>query len=529
MLDPSMCRGKDPNGDQCICTRANETYVEENTNRVLCHNCGHIESAHPEKKPTGRDLNTFIRSYRDAGQTMGTSVKATQEEAAAETNAGLKSGQKKRKSDSRSATDTAPPAKKMAKGKEKEAKKGEKIKLAKVILIVCGLDSDGQLRNSRAPSKKEMVDMRSAGLIVLPSPEKPIVINTAWDSNDVNNYIAKLFPKAMSFLSRQKYRGKPSDGEALKAQLFLGLYKQSHTLTVAGEPFPNGVDIADYSNLRPDKILFIASKNKIPEHRWDWADSESEDLGSDIDTVPSEDIARTPKRPVPRRIIKVKTEPGVKTEPDDEPDMRKAAKMRTRIATGALEYVGIQPSSDPLEPPQAGPSRSTVLVISDDEEENTPPPAESLSALAARRSPSAPLFLAEESAEYRSFFDDEDIPFTTEFSARSPSPPSAPPPAPPTSMWSSSTWAGPSSTPAASASLGPSSGLAASSTAGSNPLPPAPATGASAPWALASLGASSAPTPSLTAGSNSFPPAHPPRFNTMGLGRKGKDPWAKKK
>jgi hypothetical protein len=43
-------------------------------------------------------------------------------------------------------------------------------------------------------------------------------------------------------------------------------------------------------------ICATASKLKIPQRRWDWADSESEDLGSDIDTVKSEDIFMTPRK-----------------------------------------------------------------------------------------------------------------------------------------------------------------------------------------------------------------------------------------
>ncbi|KAJ7865733.1 hypothetical protein B0H14DRAFT_3442758 [Mycena olivaceomarginata] len=104
MSDPTLCRRRDADGNQCICMRAKETYIEEETSRVLCKNCDHIESAHPEPKPT---IGAFVKGFRDAGKlgvASSSSVKASREEAEAETSAGLRP--KKRKSDS--TTDTEP-------------------------------------------------------------------------------------------------------------------------------------------------------------------------------------------------------------------------------------------------------------------------------------------------------------------------------------------------------------------------------------------------------------------------------------
>jgi hypothetical protein len=85
--------------------RAKETYIEEETSRVLCKNCDHIESAHPEPKPS---IGAFVKGFRNAGKlgvASSSSGKASREEAEAETSAGLRP--KKRKSDS--TTDTEPP------------------------------------------------------------------------------------------------------------------------------------------------------------------------------------------------------------------------------------------------------------------------------------------------------------------------------------------------------------------------------------------------------------------------------------
>lgn len=114
-FDPTMCRGKDADGSQCICMRCTETHIVDN--RALCVSCGHIESGHPVPEPPRPKVGSFIRGFQDAGRlgiTPG-SVKTSRADAEAETNAGLR---KKRKSD----TDTEPPSQpvKKAKGKEKE-------------------------------------------------------------------------------------------------------------------------------------------------------------------------------------------------------------------------------------------------------------------------------------------------------------------------------------------------------------------------------------------------------------------------
>ncbi|KAJ7084733.1 hypothetical protein C8R43DRAFT_965245 [Mycena crocata] len=297
MADPTLCRRKDAEGNQCICMRCKETYVEDGTNRVLCKNCDHIESAHPEPKC---NLDTFIRGFKDAakvGSSSSLPVQTSRGEAAAETSAGLRPN--KRKSD----TDTEPPSKKPNKGKgkaksteklkiEEEPKVvGETVKYGKFMFITCGMTS--------MPNTEEMEAMQQAGLVVLSTPSKPLSVNTSWDSQQVNNEVRRLVPAAVAFLERQQYGGNSGDSLAVQKQLFL------------------------------------ASKAKIPHRRWDWEESESEELGSEIDTVPSEDIVHSPlKATKNKKKVIVKTEPGLKG--DQESDMRLAAKMRTRLSTGSL-------------------------------------------------------------------------------------------------------------------------------------------------------------------------------------------------
>ncbi|KAJ7180224.1 hypothetical protein C8R43DRAFT_941902 [Mycena crocata] len=387
MADPTLCRGKDAEGNQCICMCCKETYVEDGTNRVLCKNCDHIESAHPEPK---RNLDTFIRGFKDAakvGSSSSLPVQTSRGEAAAERSAGLRPN--KRKSD----TDTEPPSKKPNKGKgkakstekskpEEEPKVvGETVKYGKFIFITCGMTSDGVLRRPRMPNTEEMEAMRQAGLVVLSTPSKPLSVNTSWDSQQVNNEVRRLVPAAVAFLERQPYGGNSGDSLAVQKQLFLGVLKQGKNLYIAGDPFPTGVELADHcksaGRTSSERLLIIASKAKIPHRRWDWEESESEELGSEIDTVPSEDIVHSPlKATKNKKKVIVKTEPGLKG--DQESDMRLAAKMRTRLSTGSLPKprpLFIRSSSSPI-PGPSGSNSAEVLVVSDDDK--TPPPIASI-------------------------------------------------------------------------------------------------------------------------------------------------------
>ncbi|KAJ7845654.1 hypothetical protein B0H13DRAFT_2363519 [Mycena leptocephala] len=350
MSDPTRCRALEPNGEQCICMRADETYVDDNK-RTRCTNCDHIASAHPNPSQ------------------VSSSVKASPEEAAAETNAGLRNT-KKRKLES-----NAEPVSKKAKAKQAKGKapktEGDQVKYGKAVMLACGV-VDGYLRNSKTPSHQEMQEMRRAKLIVLSSPSQPLSIDTSWTNKEVNAEINRLFPEAMAWLCREH----PSED-----QLWLGATSHKNAVTLAGDPLPTGVELSDYCKVigRPaaDRVLYVASKHRIAKRHWDWALPESEDLGSDIDILPSEDIVKTPPKPRPAykgktKEVKVKAEPEVASGLE-EPDMRKAAKMRTRLDTGTLKRstLFIPGSSDEPEPEVS--NEQDVVVVSDDEDEESLP------------------------------------------------------------------------------------------------------------------------------------------------------------
>ncbi|KAJ6469555.1 hypothetical protein C8R47DRAFT_1301263 [Mycena vitilis] len=533
MSDPTLCRVRESDGSQCPCQRATETKIEAGTDRVLCKSCGHIESAHPAPPlPPQRkvDVRTFVTGFKEKAKLASGSgtAKASLEEATAETSAGLRP--KKRKPDT--ATDTEPPSKKMDKGKGKtrepkpKGDKGNVIKCGKAVLIVCGISADGKsLRDSAVPDVDQMRTMKKARLVRLSTPESPISVSTAWSNKRLNDAVHDWFPEAMDYLGTQPYPGGKNDAPELKAQLWVGCIKTKKILLLAGDPLPTGAELGDnckaLGRASAERVLYIASKVQIPKRCWAWEDPDSEDMGSEIDTLPSEDIIMTPKKPAPQKKVKIKAEPGVKikSEPgvqemsEDESDMRDAAKKRmTRLTTGALTYNGLfLPESSPdAEESQTGPlpSGSTsqdVVVVSDSDDDI--PPVPTLASVAALQTALCPKSLSPSptlepgsppNEDPPSFFADfgNDVPEFTDFEI-------PPPPFP---------------IPSYNLPPGTSSGSATSSTFPSWP-PSVPPADPPAPVV-------DVQTPQMPSSAVPVLDNQPIRFRKMGRGRGDRDPWA---
>ncbi|KAJ6477072.1 hypothetical protein C8R45DRAFT_1077085 [Mycena sanguinolenta] len=384
MSDPTRCRGLDADGQQCICLRADNTYVGEDK-KTKCSQCDHIASAHPEVKPS---VTSFVKTFRDAAKVNSSSSssgsgKASHQEAAAETSAGLRSNTKKRKSDSHLEAGSTKKVNKSKGGKEKTVT----TEYGKAVMLTCGLTDDGEsLRSTRTPSSQDLQEMRRYKLVVLSTPTHPLVIDSSWSNEDVNDHIAKLFPEPIGFLSRQH----PDE-----RQLWLGVTTHKGVLTLAGDSFPTGVEVADYFTKvgRParDRILYIVSKFKIPKRNWGWPEPDSEDLGRVISTLflprtlssllpgPSLVLYKgkgKSKATAPAIKMEAATESNLEPleEEEDESDMCKAAKIRTRLSSGTIQRQTVFiPGSD-----------EEVVVVSDTEdnqlrpltaEDNEDPPA----------------------------------------------------------------------------------------------------------------------------------------------------------
>ncbi|KAJ7658204.1 hypothetical protein DFH06DRAFT_1131213 [Mycena polygramma] len=204
MSDPTMCRGRDADGSQCICIRVTETHLVDD--RPVCRSCGHIETAHPIPEPPKKPPGATILRFRDAAMLDSGSLKSSRAEAEAETNVGLR---KKRRSD----TDTEPPPSKKAKGKEraKDVEKppkteGEVVCFGTLVLLVGGV-VNGVLRQAKVPNDEEFQDMRGGDLVIYSTPQSKLYVNTSWGNDRVNREVKKHFPKAIRYLESQPFRG----------------------------------------------------------------------------------------------------------------------------------------------------------------------------------------------------------------------------------------------------------------------------------------------------------------------------------
>lgn len=82
-------------GQACPCRRCVPIPNTDPSEPVLCRDCKHIESAHPTPGPHNSDssgLTGMITRYKEAAKIAGLrpSLKASQSDAEAETNTGLK-------------------------------------------------------------------------------------------------------------------------------------------------------------------------------------------------------------------------------------------------------------------------------------------------------------------------------------------------------------------------------------------------------------------------------------------------------
>ncbi|KAJ7259952.1 hypothetical protein B0H12DRAFT_1069853 [Mycena haematopus] len=396
MAESTRCIGKDSNGEPCICMRCTDTEVVDN--RTLCLNCGHIESAHPQPRlPVG----SLIRQYRDAGRLAPSSTKgnssstrkATQVEAEAETSTGLK---KKRKSD----TDTEPVIKRKKKGALVEEKvKGEEVEVGHIVVLVDGIKGKpARLTNPKPPKPLKIDEMIKHKIAIMSTPERRLSINTAWSTNQCSTYFQSLFPQLFSYLACHLPKADPTVSEDSRNQLWLAVIKEHQSVGLSQEDFPTGASLCSHVKRKghkgSERILYIASKIHISEERWtDWdveSDSEPEEEPVDFDMLDEDETPRKPSaksrgkapaRHTPAKEVVVKVE---KREAAlDLPDMKKAAKMRTRLATETIKRktIHIPNSSDD--------ERLETIEVSDDEPDLPHP---STLSMFLQPSPAAPLF-----------------------------------------------------------------------------------------------------------------------------------------
>ncbi|KAK6988483.1 hypothetical protein R3P38DRAFT_2804533 [Favolaschia claudopus] len=381
MTDPTQCRGLEKDGTQCPCLRVDETYTDDDGS-LRCRSCKHIVSAHPAppKANTLEDLGDYVRSFQSAGKNSGTGnqpLKASREEATSETTEGLgkSSSSKKRKTET---SEAERPKKKANKGKGKakeEEADGEDMEFGKLVLLPYGITAEGNMRKSSFPTNTVQETMERSELIV--QPPKLMKINSGWSRQQLQQRLEVYLPNAMHYLGKNPgYPGRADDPADVQNQSWLPVVKKNSTLTLQTNPLPTALQLVNIlkgqqGRAKSVRTLVLVSKPKIPQSAWTWEESKEEDgsdaeavldpsaddaldeLASDLDTLPSEDIIHAPSTSTSSETKKkvfikkekgegakivVKEEEEVEVESDQESDMRQAARRRTRLGTGAITY-----------------------------------------------------------------------------------------------------------------------------------------------------------------------------------------------
>ncbi|KAJ7490568.1 hypothetical protein FB451DRAFT_1165922 [Mycena latifolia] len=388
------CLGLDDQGRPCICICCTKTH-EDDAGRILCSNCGHIESAHPTPTPAPpAPVASIIKEYRDLGRfgaglsatSSSSNSKATQREAEAETNNGLK----KRK---KSATDTEPATKGKSNKPEQKRSKGS--------------SGDLTLTYTKAPSQTDINLLWKYKLAAMSTPDKPLSINTCWNTDRCDRFFRSLFPELFSHLDRHPPKADPTASQEVQQQQWLAVIKQKQAVALAQDQLPTGAELATYARRKghsaSERILFIATKIAVSADRYkDWnldsdSDEPEEEEDSNYDMLDSDD---SPRKTAPVAKGKAKARAlspafAVKLEkPDPVPqsDMKQAALMRTRLSTKSIKKKKfiIPNSSDDGQP--------EIIELSDEDSELPDP-----STLVASLSPKSAISAAFTSPLFTSF------------------------------------------------------------------------------------------------------------------------------
>ncbi|KAJ7663597.1 hypothetical protein B0H17DRAFT_1144005 [Mycena rosella] len=329
--------------------------------------------------------------------TASSQPKATAEDAELETNSNLR---KKRKS---GATDREPPTSKKLKGKstkERKEVKGEYVEVGQIVALTWGTSGRPgslTLNRTKAPNAKDISFMRNNGLAVMAVPGNPLRINTAWTAKRCTEYFATLFPDLFRHLDRHPPKADARHSHTQQQQQWLGVIKTNQSVSLAGDQLPTGAELAFNCKCKgqsaSERPLFLATKICISSARYTTWDIDSESEGpeeeeeADFDML--DDSEESPSKPAPKSKGKEKAlattpfkDTTVKIEkPDPDspllPDMKKAARMRTRIFSGALEWKPVL-RTDPISG-SSDDGRPETIEVSDDDTDLPDPSALSAS------------------------------------------------------------------------------------------------------------------------------------------------------
>ncbi|KAJ7088969.1 hypothetical protein C8R44DRAFT_751652 [Mycena epipterygia] len=325
----------------------------------------------------------LIRRFRDAGKlaltptgvssSSASTAKTSQDEAQQETNAGLQSQKKKKRKSTGSATWTCGSASMWNQGKPQ---------LCSFFSILRTSGNKISLLRSKAPNAAEINKMQQYGVAAMATPARPLVINSAWTTQRCTEFLADLFPELFAHLNRHPPYADPKASKEVQQQQWLSVIKTQQSVSLAVEKLPTGAVLVEHSKRKghkaTDRVLYIATIIEVPEERiQDWdveTDSESpeeEEGFSDFEMLDEDESPRKlPAKSKGKANAKDKTpvKPRVRVKVEspasdaDLPDMKHAAKMRTRLAMGVI------PRKKTLPFPNSSGDEKDAIVVSDSDD-----------------------------------------------------------------------------------------------------------------------------------------------------------------
>ncbi|KAJ7745242.1 hypothetical protein B0H14DRAFT_2986357, partial [Mycena olivaceomarginata] len=248
--------------------------------------------------------------------------------------------------------------------------------------------------------------MRQSKLAVASTPAQHLILGVDWSTETYTKYLANLFPDAFRYIESHPYAGDASASSAVQAQKWLAVIKTNQSVHLSGEEHPDGTEVSLCCKRRgirsSDLILFIAFSTWIQPPRspfppcatkigtWE-LESEAPEAGevSDYDMLDTDD-QETPRKPSAKAKGKgkararsispvIKLEKGeaaaslekAETSEEDTSNMKKAAKMRTRLDTQSIKRKVFRM------PDNSDNERPIVFEVddSDDDEVTFPKPA----------------------------------------------------------------------------------------------------------------------------------------------------------
>ncbi|KAJ7843519.1 hypothetical protein B0H14DRAFT_2778576, partial [Mycena olivaceomarginata] len=250
--------------------------------------------------------------------------------------------------------------------------------------------------------------MRQAKLAVASTPAQRLILGADWSTETYTKYLTNLFPDAFRYIESQRCRGDASASSTVQAQKWLAVIKTNQSVHLSGEEHPDGTEVSLCCKRRgirsSDLILFIATKIPIPSMRYTNWDLELESESPEAEEVSDYDMLdsdqETPCKPSTKAKGKGKARarsvsPVVKlekveaeTSEEDTSDVKKAAKMRTRLDTQSIKRKVFRM------PDNSDDERPVIFELDDSDDEVTFPKPATLFSKVVDRSPLFSSFLS---------------------------------------------------------------------------------------------------------------------------------------